>query len=75
MTTHTYTKSATAGRYTVHISPSTNYGYFECDGEAIGGLWFTGKRLTDQDGTYTTPKDVITAVRALGYVVPREFEF
>ena len=70
---HTYTLEATDGRWTVRISQSTSYGYFDKDGEAIGGLWFEGKRLVDQDGTYSTPKPIIPLIRRLGYVVPREF--
>lgn len=71
---HNYTLRAKEGKWEVVISPTTDYGYFEHDihGEG-GGLWFEKKRLIDADGTFEVPKDVIKALRSLGYVVPREF--
>ena len=32
-----------------------------------GGLWFTGKELTDYDGVYSLPKIVIFAIEQLGF--------
>lgn len=75
--TYDYTLHATSGAWTVHVDPVKKYGWMERDGEAVGGLWFdTGRplRLVDQDGTYSTPRGVIVALRSLGIVVPREFE-
>lgn len=33
----------------------------------IGGLWFEGKKLTDYDGCFDMPKNVITLLTTLGY--------
>ena len=65
------------GHYEIRIDSTNNYGYFEHDiyGDTMGGgLWFLNKELTDYDGVFALPTDVMTGIRALGYVVPEEFE-
>ena len=52
-------------------------GYFEHNllgDECGGGLWFEGKNLIDYDGVFELPKEVIWAVRKLGFHVGEEFE-
>lgn len=70
---HNYTLRATEGKWEVVVSPTTKYGYFEhsVHGEG-GGLWFDkDKRVEDYDGVGILPKDVVKALRSLGYIVPR----
>ena len=70
------------GRGIVQISPSTHYGYFEHkDGSEGGGLWFEldfdnqkDLILTDYDGVYCLPRQVISALRAHGVTVDPIFE-
>lgn len=38
------------------------------------GLSFDGKALSDYDGVFSLPKEVIECLRGLGYVVDEEFE-
>lgn len=69
---HVYNDKMTSGKWTVNVSPTTNYGYFENDVTGSGGgLWFEKKRVEDYDGVGCLPLDVVTALRRLGYVVPR----
>lgn len=60
--------------YTVTIRDDLCTGYFERDGQAIGGLWFEGKGLVDYDGTFSLPKSVASALRADGFIVGPEFD-
>ena len=65
------------GKFEVVINPAENFGYFEHEDygdEWGGGLWFEGKSLTDYDGVYELPAEVVTGIRELGYVVAPEFE-
>lgn len=65
------------GKFEVVINPAENFGYFEHEDygdEWGGGLWFEGKSLTDYDGVYELPAEVIAGIRELGYTVGREFE-
>lgn len=62
------------GKYTVEIDSAAKYGYFEHDihGEG-GGLWFNkGNSLEDFDGYSCIPKDVVKAIRELGFHVPHD---
>ena len=73
--THVY-KDLSDHRYTVQVSDSTNYGWFEHPihgDERCGGLWFEGKTLTDYDGVYALPTDVCKILTAAGYIVEAEF--
>jgi hypothetical protein len=38
------------------------------------GLSFDNKALSDYDGVFSLPKEVIECLRGLGYVVDEEFE-
>lgn len=69
---HDYTETKQVGKWTVTMSPTTKYGYYEHDvyGEG-GGIWIGArKRVEDYDGRGILPMDVVKALRALGYVVP-----
>lgn len=65
----------TIGKIETVVFPNENRGYFEHEthGE-MGGLWFDGKELSDYDGVYSLPKQVIDALRQMGYVVDSIFE-
>jgi len=65
---HEYTLTTKVGKWEVHISPSTNYGFFEHIelGEG-GGLWFKGGALVDYDGVFELPSGVEAAIQELGY--------
>ena len=59
------------------IDPEKHRGWFEHEehgDEYGGGLWFEGKNLIDYDGTVELPKEVIEALRKLGFFVGEEFE-
>jgi len=63
--------------YTVEVSTEEQRGYFEHlihGDERGGGLWFEDNVLTDYDGVAVLPKEVYTALREMGFVVPEEFE-
>lgn len=63
------------GTYTIQIDNAANYGYFEHnelgDGSA-GGIWFEDKEVSDYDGVFALPADVVMALRDNGFVVPPE---
>lgn len=68
-------KKARSGKWEVTIGqPEKDRGYFEHDiqGEG-GGLWFEGKSLVDYDGRFELPRDVVVAIRSLGYTVGQDF--
>lgn len=78
MTTHDYTIDLSTANFTIKISPSTDYGYFEHNelgDQCGGGLWFAkaqvGGRmiceLYDYDGVEELPKEVATALLSNGY--------
>jgi hypothetical protein len=74
---HDYNLTAREGKFEVHISASTHYGYFEHadrGGDRGGGLWFEDNNLIDYDGVAVLPHAVIKAVRSLGYEVEDIFE-
>ena len=60
---------------TVGVSDEDNYGYFEIydtksGGDRFygeGGLWFTGKTLTDYDGVFELSDHVINKLNEWGY--------
>ena len=65
------------GKFEVVINPAENFGYFEHEDygdEWGGGLWFEGKSLTDYDGVYELPAEIIAGIRELGFTVAKEFE-
>lgn len=68
---HVYDTTINRGRITVHISHKTGYGYWERDGEAIGGLWFTDGLLSDYDGCYQLPKTVVQ-ILATNFYIPKD---
>lgn len=65
---HQFTQTLRDGKWEVHLSPSTSYGYYEHDdyGDA-GGLWFEGAHLIDFDGCSCLPRAVATALLKAGY--------
>lgn len=67
----------TTDNFTVEIFDETPLrGYFEHEeygDEYGGGLWFKGKNLVDYDGVFELPKEVIQALRDLGFYVDPEF--
>jgi hypothetical protein len=68
-------KDISGTKYTIKVNPVTHYGYFENNKNANGGgLWFEGLELTDYDGVFELPAEVITQLRANGYTVNAEFE-
>ncbi len=72
---HRYTVNLSNDKFTLQVSPSTRYGYFErvADGTA-GGLWFDqSKTLTDYDGVAVLPLTVCRILKNAGYIVPDEF--
>lgn len=81
MPAHDYTEDLSDDTFTIKISPSTLYGYFEHDkfGEDVGGgLWFVinegRKELYDYDGVYELPRRVAEALRAAGYHLDESFD-
>ena len=64
--------------YYGEITPDTHRGWFdheEYGDEYGGGLWFDNNmNLTDYDGVIELPKEVIQAIRDLGFHVGEEFE-
>jgi hypothetical protein len=71
---HNFTIKKISGKWHVAISPSSNYGYFEHDTSGrSGGLWFKAKALTDYDGVFELPREVVKALRSEGYRVASEF--
>ena len=72
------TMKVTTDNFTVEIFDETPLrGYFEHEeygDEYGGGLWFKGKNLVDYDGVFELPKEVIQALRDLGFYVDPEFE-
>lgn len=81
---HNYTLDLSTSKWTIQVSPSTNYGWFERnsgpDGGAGGGLWFAindeGKtELVDYDGGYyNLPQQVAKALRDAGYYLDETFD-
>lgn len=80
---HNYTIDLSTSKWTIQVSPSTNYGYFERnsgpDGGTSGGLWFAindeGKReLVDYDGVYALPQQIVKALRDAGYYLDSTFD-
>lgn len=71
------TMKITTDNFTVEIFDETQLrGYFEHEeygDEYGGGLWFKGKNLVDYDGVFELPKEVIQALRDLGFYVDPEF--
>ena len=71
------TMKVTTDNFTVEIFDETPLrGYFEHEeygDEYGGGLWFKGKNLVDYDGVFELPKEVIQALRDLGFYVDPEF--
>jgi hypothetical protein len=65
-TDHNYTQKAQEGNWMVFVSPSTNYGYFQNQiTETEGGIWFKGNKVTEYDGTFELPANVVKALRKL----------
>ena len=65
---HAYTVKLEDAKWTVEISPSTQYGYFEnnINGNG-GGLWFEDNQLVDFDGMFDLPKSVFNMLVGAGY--------
>ena len=63
---HNYTQEAQVNNWKVFVSPSTNYGYFQNTvTETEGGIWFTGSKIVEFDGTFELPASVVKALRKL----------
>lgn len=75
MTTYNFTHKTENGKWEIAIDKAAQYGYFEnMNSGGGGGLWFEQNRMSDFDGVFELPKDVIKAIRQLGFTVPRDFE-
>ena len=73
---HVYTENLDTPRFTVRVSPSTRYGYFERNTGGEGGLWFAPAddnpdviELADYDGVFCLPREVGEVLRGAGYRV------
>ena len=51
----------------VGIKDDKSRGWMEYDGETMGGLWFEDMVLTDYDGVFDIPKQVVALLKAHGY--------
>lgn len=74
---HRFTIDISTAHYTIKISPSTAYGYFEhWGGETSGGLWFASltRTLIDFDGVADLPIEVTNALIRAGYNSDDEWE-
>lgn len=84
-----YDQEAHIDKYTIKVSTSRCRGFFEHDDEGMdagGGLWFevsdqsgegdTGRKLalTDYDGVFELPKDVIAALEQFKIIVSEDFK-
>ena len=75
-TNHNMAQEAQVGNWKVFVSPSTNYGYFENQVSGTsGGIWFEGRMVTEYDGVYELPANVIMALQKLNktfdaYILP-----
>ena len=57
------------------LSPTKGYFEHEVEGDNCAGeLIFDGYNLVDYDGVFELPKEVIQAIRDLGFYVGEEFE-
>jgi hypothetical protein len=64
-----------AGKYTVQVSSTEGYGYFENNlNGSGGGLWFEGKELADYDGMSELPRVITIKLREHGFIVGPEFD-
>lgn len=78
---HDYSMNLDTDKYTIRVSPTTNYGYFEHNklgDECGGGLWFEPVLMTmeliDFDGVACLPQDVVKALRAAGFILDSTFD-
>lgn len=69
MAEYTFDKLTDNGTFTVGIDTAANYGYFERNSNGSGGgLWFdSNKELTDYDGVFELPAQVIAIIELLGF--------
>lgn len=70
MAQYNFTTKLQTKNFTIDIADAEGYGYFEHDrvGEdRAGGLWFRDKALTDYDGVFELPREVIKALQDAGY--------
>lgn len=70
MAQYSFNKRLQTRNFTIEIADADSYAYFEHDrvGEdRAGGMWFKDKALTDYDGVFELPKEVIKAMQAEGY--------
>jgi hypothetical protein len=73
MKTKEFTKKASVGEHEAWVSEDELSGIFLFEGEAIGNLIFEGGHLTDYDGIFELPSQVIEALESMGFVVDEEF--
>lgn len=60
--------------WTVTFGAHTDFASFERDIDGTGGgLWFDGKELVDQDGTFQLPLAVAVILMKAGYSVAPEY--
>ena len=65
----------TTQNFDITIWQYDNRGYFEhhkLGDNCAGELWFEGGELTDYDGVFELPKEVIEAIENAGFVVDDE---
>ena len=67
------TAVTTVGEFEVRVNQWLGRGSFEWvggtneDAECAGGLWFEEGALVDYDGVFALPKEVIEALKQLGF--------
>ena len=67
---HQYLLDISTEAFTIQISQSTSYGWFEHNelgDDCGGGLWFEGNQLTDYDGVAVLPRRVAEALKKAGF--------
>ncbi len=71
MSTYNFDIKLETKNFEVSISTSDSYGYFEHKtrgDDCAGGMRFDGKELVDYDGVFELPKEVVMAIKEVGYV-------
>ena len=70
-----YNKKTETKNFTVEISTTDQYGYFEHNDygdECGGGLWFEDNELVDFDGVFALPSQVADAIIEMGFRVDKD---
>ncbi len=68
---HCYSHACSYGAYEIHVSPSTQVGWFQQTlGSRRGTLRFERGTLVDVEGCDILPQDVVMGLRQSGFRVP-----